>query len=129
MKPETIVTLTAEIVAAHLGNNKVDPAGVPDLIRTVFDALAATGAPPAPPEEARQPAVSIRASVKPDSITCLECGARMKMLKRHLMTDHGLTPAEYKSRWHLNDTYPLVASDHSARRAELAKAHGLGRKR
>lgn len=128
MDSDIFINLTAEIVSAHLGNNKVNPADVPGLIRTVFDALNATGAPPPPVEEARQPAVSIRSSVRPGAITCLECGAKFKMLKRHLITDHQLTPGAYRARWSLNDSYPLVAPDYSARRAELTKTIGLGRK-
>jgi predicted transcriptional regulator len=70
----------------------------------------------------------VRSSVKADAIACLECGAKMKMLKRHLSTDHGLTPAEYRSRWNLAADYPMVAPDYAAKRKELAVKIGLGRK-
>lgn len=101
---------------------------LPGLIETVYASLAKLGQETAAVEEKREPAVSVRASVKPDMLTCLECGAKMKMLKRHLGTDHGLTPAEYRIRWNLNSDYPMVAPDYAAKRAELAKKIGLGRK-
>jgi predicted transcriptional regulator len=72
--------------------------------------------------------VSVRASVKPDAVTCLDCGAKFKMLKRHLGTDHGITPAEYRVRWNLPADYPMVAPDYAAKRKELAVRIGLGRK-
>lgn len=125
---ETLITLTSDIVAAHLSNNNVDVDQVPDLIEKVFAALSglsgAGGAAAAPPE----PAVSVRSSIKPDSITCLDCGKKMKMLKRHLSTDHGLSTDEYRQRWSLPADYPLVAPNYADKRRELAKKIGLGRK-
>jgi predicted transcriptional regulator len=128
MENETIITLTADIVSAHVSNNSVAAADIPTLILSVFGALAAAGKPVVEPETKPEPAVSIRSSVKPDAIACLECGRRMKMLKRHLSTDHGMTTAEYKSRWGLNADYPLVAPLYAAKRKELAVKIGLGRK-
>ena len=124
---ETLITLTSDIVAAHVSNNSVAVEDVPTLIENVFGALTALGnsaANAAPPE----PAVSIRASVKPDYVVCLDCGKKMKMLKRHLTTDHGLTTDEYRQRWGLNADYPLVAPNYAAKRRDLAKKIGLGRK-
>ena len=86
------------------------------------------GQAPEPLEEKLIPAVSIRASVKPDAVTCLDCGAKMKMLKRHLGTEHGMTPAEYRTRWNLPADYPMVAPEYAAKRKELAVRIGLGRK-
>ena len=126
-KAETLITLTSDIVAAHVSNNNVSVEEVPALIRNVYGALAGVDAAPAV-EEKPEPAVSIRASVKPDHIVCLEDGKKMKMLKRHLMTDHGLTPAEYRSRWGLPADYPMVAPDYAETRRRLAKEIGLGRK-
>ncbi len=128
MENETVITLTADIVSAHLSNNKVAPAELPHLIQSVFAALVNVGAPAPIVEEKREPAVSIRASVKSDALTCLDCGAKFKMLKRHLRTDHDLTPADYRARWNLNADYPLVAPDYAAKRRELAVKIGLGRK-
>ena len=128
MDDNTIITLTAEIVSAHVSNNNVASDVLPTLIESVYNALANAGAPAPVAEDKREPAVSIRSSVKPDSVTCVECGAKMKMLKRHLTTDHNLTPAEYRARWGLKSDYPLVAPEYAARRSELAKKIGLGRK-
>lgn len=127
MENETVITLAADIVSAHVSNNKVAADDVARLIESVYTALTNAVAPPVVtvPQE---PAVPIRSSVKPGAITCLECGKKMKMLKRHLSTDHGLTPAEYRAKWKLAPDYPVVAPDYAARRAELAKQIGLGRK-
>ena len=124
---ETLITLTSDIVAAHVSNNDVGVDDVPALIRNVYGALSGLGAAPAV-EEKPEPAVSIRSSIKNDHIVCLEDGKKMKMLKRHLMTDHGLTPAEYRTRWGLNADYPMVAPDYADKRRTLAKQIGLGRK-
>ena len=124
---ETLITLTSDIVAAHVSNNSVGVEEVPALIQNVYGALAGLGA--APQVESKpEPAVSIRASVKNDHIVCLEDGKKMKMLKRHLTTDHGLTPVEYRARWGLPADYPMVAPDYAEKRRVLAKEIGLGRK-
>lgn len=129
MERETLVTLTADIVSAYVSNNDADAASVPVLIGAVYSALESAGAPvQAAAEEKRSPAVSIRSSVKPDAITCLECGFKGKMLKRHLSTEHGLTPQEYKARWNLPADYPLVAPIYAQQRKEMAVKIGLGRK-
>jgi len=124
---ETLITLTSDIVAAHVSNNSVSVDEVPALIQNVYGALAGLGSAPVA-EERPEPAVSVRASVKSDHIVCLEDGKKMKMLKRHLMTDHGLTPAEYRTRWGLPADYPMVAPDYAEKRRVLAKEIGLGRK-
>jgi predicted transcriptional regulator len=129
MDQEALMMLTAEIVSAHVGNNSVAAGDVGNLICSVHGALVQAAEPAAAPEPDLVPAVSIRASVKNDAITCLECGRKMKMLKRHLTTDHAMTPAEYRARWKLSGDYPLVAPDYAKRRADLAKTIGLGRKR
>ena len=125
---ETLITLTSDIVAAHVSNNSVAVEDVPSLIANVYGALAGLGHEEAAVEAPPEPAVSIRSSIKPDSIACLECGKKMKMLKRHLSTDHGLTTEEYKTRWNLNADYPLVAPNYAEKRRELAVKIGLGRK-
>ena len=124
---ETLITLTSDIVAAHVSNNNVSVDEVPSLITTVFSALSSLGGEVAAPEERPEPAVSIRASVKKDHIVCLDCGKKMKMLKRHLSTEHGMTPEEYKARWDLGADYPLVAPNYADTRRRLAKQIGLGR--
>ena len=124
---ETLITLTSDIAAAHVSNNSVAVDEVPALIRNIYDALAGLGSAPQE-EEKLQPAVSVRSSVKSDHIVCLEDGKKMKMLKRHLMTDHGLTPDQYRARWGLASDYPMVAPDYADKRRDLAKKIGLGRK-
>lgn len=128
MADETLLTLAADIVSAHVSNNSVAAEALPGLIQGVYNTLVGLGQPAPVVEEKREPAVSIRSSIKADAITCLECGAKMKMLKRHLSTDHQLNPAEYRARWGLSGDYPLVAPDYAAKRKELAVKIGLGRK-
>ncbi|WP_206245711.1 MucR family transcriptional regulator [Novosphingobium terrae] len=128
MIDETLLTLASDIVCAHVSNNTVTADELPVLIRSVHASLSALGQEPEESDEKREPAVSVRASVKPEVLVCLECGAKMKMLKRHLATDHGLTPAEYRKRWNLASDYPMVAPQYAAKRKELALKIGLGRK-
>lgn len=124
---ETLVTLTADIVAAHVSNNNVAISDIALVIRSVHEALSGLGE-AAEPEVKQEPAVSIRASVKPDHIVCLEDGKKMKMLRRHLATDHGMTPDEYRAKWNLPKDYPLVAPAYAEKRRALAKEIGLGTK-
>ena len=124
---ETLITLTSDIVAAHVSNNNVDVDQVPTLISNVYSALAGLGGDVAQ-EETPEPAVSIRSSVKKDYIVCLEDGKKMKMLKRHLKTAYDMTPDEYRARWNLPADYPMVAPSYAEKRRELAVKIGLGRK-
>lgn len=125
---ETLITLTSDIVAAHVSNNDVAVSDLPSLITNVYGALAGLGE-VAPIIETRpEPAVSIRASVKPDYIVCLEDGKRLKMLKRYLRTNFNMTPEEYRARWNLPADYPMVAPNYAETRRDLAKKIGLGRK-
>jgi predicted transcriptional regulator len=131
----TVLALTARIVAAHAGNNDVDPDALPGLIRAVYDALMGTAdqAEPAPSPRAKPtalvPAVPIAASVFNDYIVCLEDGKKQKTLKRHLQSAHGLTPEAYRARWGLPANYPMVAPAYAETRSALAKSIGLGTKR
>ena len=128
MADEMLLDHVADIVSAHVSNNSVSANDLPGLIQSVYASLAALGQAPEPVAGKLTPAVSVRASVKSDAIACLECGAKFKMLKRHLGTDHGMTPAEYRARWNLAADYPMVAPDYAATRAALARKIGLGRK-
>ncbi|KUR75286.1 MucR family transcriptional regulator [Novosphingobium sp. Fuku2-ISO-50] len=128
MADETLLALVVDIVSAQVSHNSVSANDLPALIQSVYGSLVKLGEAQAPVEEKREPAASIRTSVKPDAITCLECGAKFKMLKRHLATDHSLTPETYRTRWNLPASYPLVAPDYAAKRKELAVRIGLGRK-
>ena len=125
---ETLITLTSDIVAAHVSNNDVSVSEVPELIANVFGALANLGNQPELVAERPEPAVSIRASVKPDYIVCLEDGKKLKMLKRYLRTNYDMTPEEYRARWDLPSDYPMVAPNYAEKRRDLAKKIGLGRK-
>lgn len=126
---ETLITLTADIVAAHVSNNSVAVSDLPVLIQNVHGALTGLGQAVAVPEVKQEPAVSIRSSVKPDFIVCLEDGKKLKMLKRHLMTHYQMTPEQYRAKWNLPADYPMVAPNYAEQRRTLAKKIGLGTKR
>lgn len=125
---EFLATLTADIVSAHVSNNSVSTGELPGLIQSVFASLAGLGTAPVVVEEKQQPAVSIRSSIKPDFIVCLEDGKKLKMLKRHLMTHYGMTPDDYRTKWGLPSDYPMVAPNYAEQRRSLAKQIGLGTK-
>lgn len=125
---ETLITLTSEIVAAHVSNNSVSSGEVATLISSVYSALSGLGNEAAPPAPAPEPAVSIRASLKRDHLTCLDCGKKMKMLRRHLSSEHDMSPADYREKWGLSADYPMVAPDYAETRRDLAVKIGLGRK-
>ena len=126
---ETLITLTADIVSAHVSNNSVAVNDLPALIQNVHGALSGLGASKEVPVAKPEPAVSIRSSIKPDFIVCLEDGKKLKMLKRHLMTHYQMTPDEYRQKWGLNADYPMVAPNYAEQRRTLAKKIGLGTKR
>lgn len=122
-----LLTLTAQIVSAHVANNSIQPETLPALIQSVFRTLAEAGKEVAPPAKL-EPAVPIKRSVFADHIVCLEDGKKLKMLKRHLATSYGMTPDQYRERWGLPHDYPMVAPDYAKHRSALAKQIGLGRK-
>jgi len=124
----SFIELTADIVSAHVSNNPVVAADVPALIRSVYDALARTAEPLANEPVRGEPAVSIRASIKPDYLVCLEDGAKLKMLKRYLRTNYDMTPDDYRAKWGLPKDYPMVAPNYAETRRTLAHKIGLGRK-
>lgn len=126
---EMLITLTSDIVAAHVSNNSVAVSDLPLLIQNVYGALSQLSGTPAAPEVKQEPAVSVRASIKPDYIVCLEDGKKLKMLKRHLMTHYNMTPDEYRQKWNLPADYPMVAPNYAEQRRNLAKKIGLGTKR
>ncbi|MGV8955369.1 MAG: MucR family transcriptional regulator [Cypionkella sp.] len=126
-----LVEFTGEIIAAYVSHNAINIADLPGLIAKVHAALATLGAegaaaPASAPD--LKPAVSIRKSVTPEYLICLEDGKQFKSLKRHLMTHFQLTPEQYRAKWGLPDNYPMVAPAYSATRSTLAKSAGLGRK-
>ncbi len=124
------VELAADIVSAYVANNNVTTADLPGLIGSVHMALSklGSGSEAAPVAAPLVPAVSIRKSVTPDAIICLEDGKAFKSLKRHLSSKYGMTPAEYRTKWGLPADYPMVAPSYAESRSALAKSMGLGRK-
>jgi predicted transcriptional regulator len=121
-----ILALTADIVAAQVSRNNISADALPELIRSVYGSLAGTGMPAAPVVEKLVPAVSVKKSVFPDYIVCLEDGKKLKMLKRHLKSAYDLSPDQYRERWGLGADYPMVAPNYAERRSTLAKQIGLG---
>ena len=122
-----LIEMTAQIVAAYLTRNTIAVAEVPEVIRAVRMGLVALA--PQPQEVLRPkqaPAVPVKNSVGRDSITCLICGRRQKMLKRHIMIAHGLSPAEYRQVFQLRSDYPMTAPNYAKKRSQLARQFGLG---
>ena len=127
--PNTI-GLTAEIVAAYVGNNSVAAADIPALINQVHSALLrVTSGEAQSPAEPLKPAVPVKKSINPDFIVCLEDGKKFKSLKRHLRTQYNMTPEQYREKWGLPGDYPMVAPNYAAARSQLAKQMGLGQQR
>ncbi len=125
-----LIELTADVVAAYVSNNPVPVSELPNLIADIHAALGRVGtAAEQAPAEKPKPAVSPKKSVHEDFIICLEDGKKFKSLKRHLMTHYSLTPDQYREKWGLDATYPMVAPNYAAARSQLAKKMGLGRKR
>jgi predicted transcriptional regulator len=121
-----ILALTTEIVAAHVSNNTVSVGDLPHLINQVYQSLSTIGTGTVPVVERPQPAVSVKKSITPDYIVCLEDGKKLKMLKRHLKTAYNMTPEDYRERWSLPADYPMVAPNYAKQRSRLAKEIGLG---
>jgi predicted transcriptional regulator len=122
----TLLSLTAQIVAAHVSNNTVPLADLPQLIDQVYRTLSGIGQDAPVRAERPQPAVTVKKSVHPDYIVCLEDGKKLKMLKRHLKTAYNMSPEEYRERWQLPPDYPMVAPNYARQRSKLAKQIGLG---
>jgi predicted transcriptional regulator len=125
--------LVAQILSSYLSNNTVAPAELPSVIESVKKAFggsaeAISTTPSDSASKAWQPAVPVKKSVTPEAVICLCCGQKFKTLRRHLQTVHQLTPREYRAAFELKSDYPLVAPNYAARRSELAKSLGLGRK-
>jgi len=124
------IELAADIVSAYVSNNSVPAADLPALIGDVYNALLRVGSSaPAAPLEPPKPAVAVKKSVTTDYIICLEDGKKFKSLKRHLRTQYGLSPEEYREKWGLPPDYPMVAPNYAKARSNLAKQMGLGQQR
>jgi predicted transcriptional regulator len=124
------IDLTANIVSAYLSNNPTPASDIPNLISQVHSALmrVSSGRSEAPAEPAK-PAVSLKKSINPDYLVCLEDGKRFKSLKRHLRTQYNMTPEQYRDKWGLPADYPMVAPNYAVARSQLAKQMGLGQQR
>ena len=127
-KPSDLLSLTTNIVAAHVSNNTVSVNDLPQIIREVYDTLSNVGGNEEREPERPTPAVPIKKSVTPDYIVCLEDGKKLKMLKRHLKTAYNMSPEDYRDRWGLGADYPMVAPNYAKQRSKLAKQIGLGTK-
>ena len=125
---EDLLGLTAQIVAAHIGYNQVSADALPSMIQAVYRSLASVESSEEQSLAAPKPAVAVKRSVFPDFIVCLEDGKKLKMLKRHLQTSFGMTPADYRAKWGLPSDYPMVAPNYAMTRSSMAKSIGLGRK-
>ncbi len=125
-----MLQLTAQIVAAYVGNNKVTPSKIPAVIESVYTSLARSDVHgEAAPKAQQKPAVPIEKSVTANYLICLEDGQKLKMLKRHLRTFYGLRPEDYRAKWGLSPDYPMVAPNYAKRRSAFAKQFGLGKRR
>ncbi|MGN6471496.1 MAG: MucR family transcriptional regulator [Rhizobiaceae bacterium] len=126
---DMLIELTADVVAAYVSNNPVPVSELPNLIADIHAALGRVGsAVEQTPVDKQKPAVNPKRSVHDDYIVCLEDGKKFKSLKRHLMTHYNLTPDQYREKWNLDTSYPMVAPNYAAARSQLAKKMGLGRK-
>ena len=124
-----MLRMAVDIVSAYVANNAVPAAQVPDVINTVYNSLTALKVEGGGTAEPAKPAISVRRSVTPEFIVCLEDGKRLKMLKRHLRAAYDMSPEEYRVKWSLPVDYPMVAPNYSAQRSIFAKKIGLGRKK
>ena len=122
------VSLAARIAAAYLRNHELPINDLPELIKATYAALVGTEAPSPVEADRPTPAVPVRKSITADAITCLECGKRQKMLRRHLSTSHALSVDEYRTKWSLPADYPMSAPNYAKKRSEMAIQIGLGRK-
>ena len=127
---KNFIELTANIVSAYLSNNPTPASEIPNLISQVHSALlrVSSGRSDVPIEPAK-PAVSLKKSINPDYLVCLEDGKRFKSLKRHLRTQYNMTPEQYRDKWSLPADYPMVAPNYAVARSQLAKKMGLGQQR
>ncbi len=125
-----VLQMTTQVVSAYVGHNSVGETQIPEVIKSVYASLAGLDGHTEPGANAKQkPAVPIKKSITDDYLICLEDGEKFKMLKRHLRTTYGLSPADYRARWGLGSDYPMVASNYSKRRSAFAKKFGLGKRR
>jgi len=125
-----VMKMAVDIVSAYVGNNKISQEHIAEVIQSTYQTLNTLQSnASSPTREAQKPAVPVRKSITPDYLICLEDGKKLKMLKRHLRTNYGMTPEDYRAKWNLPIDYPIVAPNYAIQRSEFAKSIGLGRKR
>ena len=125
-----VLQITTQVVAAYVGHNRVGEGQIPEVIKSVYASLAGLNGHAELAAKAKQkPAVSIKKSITPDFLICLEDGKKLKMLKRHLRTSYGLSPEDYRAKWGLGSDYPMVAPNYAKQRSAFAKKIGLGKRR
>ena len=124
-----VLRMAVDIVAAYVANNTVPAGQVPEVINTVYNSLTSLDGGTNSTPELAKPAVSVRRSITPEYIICLEDGKKLKMLKRHLRAAYDMSPEEYRAKWSLPADYPMVAPNYAAQRSAFAKKIGLGRKK
>jgi predicted transcriptional regulator len=130
MSPSEVLHMVADVVSAYVSNNQIVANQLPEVIKSVHAALAEQmQGRREEPAEAPKPAVSVRKSITPEYLICLEDGKKLKMLKRHLRTSYNMSPEEYRTKWNLAADYPMVAPNYAQQRSDFAKKIGLGRKR
>ncbi len=126
---DDVLRMAVDVVAAYVSNNQISAGQISEVINSIYNSLMGLeGTPTEAMAEPQKPAVSVRKSVTPDYIVCLEDGKKLKMLKRHLRTTYNLTPEEYRTKWGLAPDYPMVAPNYAKQRSQFAKDIGLGRK-
>ena len=126
-RTDDLLKLASDIVAAYVSNNPVPVSELPSMIKSVHSTLGGlSGATSADMPTAQKPAVTVKKSITPEFIVCLEDGKKLKMLKRHLRTSYDMSPEQYRDRWNLPADYPMVAPNYAKQRSKLAKAIGLG---
>ncbi|MCC6946880.1 MAG: MucR family transcriptional regulator [Bradyrhizobiaceae bacterium] len=128
-QPTKFIELTAGIVSAYVSNNSVAAAELPHLINEVHSALTRVVDGLTNGREPQKPAVSVKRSITPEYLVCLEDGKRFKSLRRHLRSQYGMSPEQYREKWNLPPDYPMVAPNYAATRSALAKKMGLGQQR
>ena len=126
---DALLQMTTKVVSAYVSNNTMADVQISDVIESVYESLEGLGVVTGSNQTKRKPAVSIKRSITPDHIICLEDGKKLKMLKRYLRTTHRMSPDEYRAKWGLTADYPMVAPNYAKKRSAFAKESGLGKRK
>ena len=127
-KQDNMIALVSKIVAGYVSHNNVPPNEITSLVNTVHQALLSISGGTDYIHRTQEPAIAVKKSITPDYLICLEDGKKFKSLKRHLKSTYGMTPEDYRAKWHLPSDYPMVAPSYSEKRSQLANKMGLGQK-